>query len=155
MSKITLNQATPDFELPATNGQQIKLSDLKGKNVVLYFYPRDNTPGCTIESKNFRDSHRKFEALNTIILGVSRDSIKKHENFKNKHAFPFELLSDEQETLCNTFDVIKQKNLFGKTVKGIQRSTFLIDSQGILRKEWRKVKISGHVEEVLEAVAKL
>nr|NIN36487.1 redoxin domain-containing protein [Gammaproteobacteria bacterium] len=128
---------------------------LKGKNVVLYFYPKDSTPGCTTEGQNFRDSIRKFSSRNTKIFGISRDSIKSHESFKEKQCFPFELLSDGDEKLCNMFDVIKEKNMYGKKVMGIERSTFLLDEKGVLRQEWRKVKVDGHVDEVLEAVKQL
>jgi len=131
------------------------LSDLKGKNVVLYFYPRDSTPGCTREGQDFRDNIRKFRARNTIILGVSRDSIKSHEKFKSNQNFPFDLISDEEEALCKLFEVIKMKNMYGKKVRGIERSTFLIDGKGILRREWRKVNVNGHVDEVLEAVREI
>ena len=151
MSKVSIGKKVPNFELPATGGQNIKLSELKGKKVVLYFYPRDSTPGCTTEGQNFRDNHNKFKRTKTVILGVSRDSIKSHENFKSKHEFPFELLSDKEETLCALFDVIKEKILYGKKHMGIERSTFLIDETGVLRNEWRKVKVPGHVEEVLAA----
>ncbi len=152
---IKTGQPAPDFTLPATGGQEITLSGLKGSNVVLYFYPRDNTPGCTKEGQAFRDHHAEFEKLDTVVLGVSRDSLKTHENFKAKHQFPFELLSDSEETVCRLYDVIKEKNMYGKKVMGIERSTFLIDREGILRREWRKVKVAGHVEEVLEAVRSL
>ncbi|MDH5447308.1 MAG: peroxiredoxin [Gammaproteobacteria bacterium] len=152
MSGVAINKKVPNFSLAATGEQTISLSQLKGSNVVLYFYPRDSTPGCTTEGQNFRDAHAKFKRQNTIILGVSRDSLKSHENFKSKQAFKFELLSDSEETLCNLFDVIKMKNMYGKKVRGIERSTFLLDDKGILRKEWRKVKVNGHVEEVLDAV---
>jgi len=152
MAQIELNQQIPDFSLPATNKQTVSLADLKGKQVVLYFYPKDSTPGCTIESKAFRDLYPKFQKQNTEIFGISRDSLTSHENFKAKHDFPFELISDSEETLCQLFDVIKEKSMFGKKYQGIERSTFLIDKQGILRKEWRKVKVKGHVKEVLEAV---
>lgn len=152
---IKTGQPAPDFTLPATGGQEITLSGLKGSNVVLYFYPRDNTPGCTKEGQAFRDHHAEFEKLDTVILGTSRDSLKTHENFKAKHQFPFELLSDSEETVCRLYDVIKEKNMYGKKVMGIERSTFLIDREGILRREWRKVKVAGHVEEVLEAVRSL
>ncbi|MEX2525094.1 MAG: peroxiredoxin [Gammaproteobacteria bacterium] len=155
MSKAAVGRKVKNFELPATGSQTIKLSDLKGRNVVLYFYPKDSTPGCTKEGQDFRDQIRKFRARNTVVLGVSRDSIKSHENFKAKQKFPFELLSDEDETLCSYFDVIKEKNMYGKKVMGVERSTFLIDDRGILRKEWRKVKVDGHVDEVLEAIKKL
>ena len=155
MSTISLGKKAPDFSLPATGDQEISLKQLKGKNVVIYFYPKDSTPGCTTEGQDFRDNYKAFEKLNTEILGVSRDSIKSHENFKAKQSFPFELLSDKEETLCQLFDVIKEKNMYGKMVMGIERSTFLIDAKGVLRQEWRKVKVKGHVEEVLEAVKAL
>lgn len=144
-----------DFEAPATGDRTIKLSDLKGKTVVLYFYPKDNTPGCTQEGQDFRDNHSRFKRAGAVILGVSRDSVKSHENFKSKQEFPFDLLSDKDETLCRQFDVIREKNMYGKKVMGVERSTFLIDSQGRLAREWRKVKVPGHVEEVLEAVKSL
>ncbi len=152
MSDISLGKKVPNFTMPATGDQSISLKQLKGKNVVLYFYPKDSTPGCTSEGQDFRDHYEAFSKLNTEILGVSRDSIKSHENFKAKQGFPFELLSDSDESLCQLFDVIKEKNMYGKKVMGIERSTFLIDAKGVLRQEWRKVKVKGHVEEVLEAV---
>lgn len=152
MSKIKIDKTVPDFKLSATGDKDIRLSDLKGKKVVLYFYPKDNTPGCTRESQDFRDNLRKFKARNTVVLGVSRDSLKSHESFREKQCLPFDLLSDEDEKLCTLFDVIKDKNMYGKKVRGIERSTFLIDEQGVLRREWRKVKVDGHVEEVLDAV---
>ena len=152
---MMIGKKVPYFKLPATGDQIIKLSDLKGKNIVLYFYPKDSTPGCTLEGQDFRDNIRKFKSRNTVILGVSRDSIKSHENFKEKQCFPFELLSDSNEKLCKSFDVIKEKNMYGKKVMGIERSTFLIDTKGILRVEWRKVKVAGHVDEVLSAIKKL
>ncbi len=155
MSAPSLGKKAPAFSLPATGEQTIALKDLKGKNLVLYFYPKDSTPGCTTEGQNFRDLYNEFQKLNTEILGVSRDSIKRHENFKAKQSFPFELLSDEAEELCNKFDVIKEKKLYGKSYMGIERSTFLIDEKGVLRQEWRKVKVKGHVDEVLEAVKQL
>lgn len=155
MSTIKIDQPVPNFENPATGDQTISLSGLKGKKVVLYFYPRDSTPGCTREGQDFRDMHDQFVALNTVILGVSRDSIKSHENFKTKQELPFDLLSDKEETLCGIFDVIKEKNMYGKKVMGIVRSTFLIDEEGVLRKEWIKVKVPNHVAEVLEAVKQL
>ena len=155
MSEISLNKTIPNFELPATGDQTISLTILKGRNVVLYFYPKDSTPGCTREGQAFRDHHQQFAKLNTVILGVSRDSLKAHENFKAKQEFPFELLSDKEETLCQLFDVIKMKNMYGKQVRGIERSTFLIDAKGVLRREWRKVKVDGHVDEVLAAVQEL
>jgi thioredoxin-dependent peroxiredoxin len=155
MGKVKIGMKIPDFNLPATGDQNIKLSALKGKNIVLYFYPKDNTPGCTLEGQDFRDNIRKFNTRNTVILGVSRDSIKSHENFKEKQRFPFELLSDSDEKLCKLFDVIKEKNMYGKKVMGIERSTFLIDAKGVLRAEWRKVKVDGHVNEILSAVKNL
>lgn len=155
MSKLSVGKPAPDFELPATGDKTLKLSQLKGKNVVLYFYPKDSTPGCTLEGQDFRDNIRKFRARKTVILGVSRDSLKSHEKFKDAQAFPFDLLSDGDEKLCRLFDVIKEKNMYGKKVMGVERSTFLIDKTGKLRQEWRKVKVKGHVEEVLEAVKAL
>ncbi len=155
MSKVTVGKKVPDFTLPATGDQDIALSAFRGKNVVLYFYPKDSTSGCTTEGQNFRDKIATFRRRKTAILGVSRDSIKSHENFKEKQAFPFELLSDIDEKLCKLFDVIKEKNMYGRKVMGIERSTFLIDDKGVLRREWRKVKVPGHVDEVLEAVKEL
>lgn len=155
MSDITLGRKVPAFALPATGGQPLALKDYQGKNLVIYFYPKDSTPGCTTEGQEFRDLHAEFERLNTAILGISRDSVKSHENFKAKQGFPFELLSDAEETLCRLFDVIKEKNMYGKKVMGIERSTFLIDGKGVLRAEWRKVKAAGHAAEVLAAVKTL
>ena len=155
MSTASIGKRVPAFSLPATGDQSIKLSDLKGSMVVIYFYPKDSTPGCTKESQGFRDHHLKFRRNGAMVLGVSRDSINSHENFKLKQALPFELLPDAYETLCNIFDVIKMKSMYGKQVRGIERSTFLIDAKGVLRQEWRKVKVDGHVEEVLEAVKAL
>ncbi len=153
--RINIDRKVPDFEAPATGGKTIRLSDLRGQNVVLYFYPKDSTPGCTREGQDFRDNHLKFRRRKTVVLGVSRDSLKSHERFKEKQEFPFELLSDEDETLCQLFDVIKMKNMYGKKVRGIERSTFLIDKTGVLKREWRGVKVDGHVEEVLEACKEL
>lgn len=155
MSSITLGKKVPDFRLPATGNREIRLADLKGSNVVLYFYPKDNTPGCTLEGQDFRDRHAKFKRLNAVILGVSRDSLAAHAKFKDQQNFPFELLSDSEEKLCRLFDVIKEKNMYGKKVMGIERSTFLIDTAGVLRAEWRKLKVPGHVDEVLAAVKAL
>ena len=152
---VALNKKVPNFELPATGEQSIKLSELKGQKVIIYFYPKDSTPGCTTEGQDFRDNYGKFKRAGAVVLGVSRDSIKSHENFKAKQEFPFELLSDQEETLCQLFDVIKEKNMYGKKLMGIERSTFLIDEKGVLRQEWRKVKVPGHVEEVLAATKAL
>lgn len=155
MANVEINKKVPDFELAATGDSKIRLGNLKGSNVVLYFYPKDSTPGCTREGQDFRDNHLKFRRRNTVVLGVSRDSIKSHENFKAKQNFPFDLLSDADEKVCSLFDVIKMKNMYGKQVRGIERSTFLIDASGKLRREWRKVKVDGHVDEVLEAIKAL
>ena len=155
MTLAKIGNKVTDIKLAATGAQVIRLSDFKGKNIVLYFYPKDSTPGCTLEGQDFRDNKSKFSARNTVILGVSRDSIKSHENFKSKQSFSFDLLSDPDEKLCKQFDVIKEKNMYGKKVIGIERSTFLIDENGILVKEWRKVKVKGHVVEVLEEIKKL
>lgn len=155
MAKVAVGKKVPDFELPATGDRIFRLSDYKGENLVLYFYPKDSTPGCTTEGQDFRDNHRKFRARKTRVFGISRDSLRSHENFKAKQEFPFELLSDADEKACKLFDVIKEKNMYGKKVMGIERSTFLIDAEGVLRKEWRGVKVPGHVEEVLEAVKEL
>jgi peroxiredoxin Q/BCP len=155
MPKVSLGKKVPEFTLPATGEQDISLSDFKGKNVVIYFYPKDSTPGCTTEGQDFRDLINTFRRRKTVILGISRDSIKSHENFKAKQDFPFELLSDADEKACKLFDVIKEKNMYGRKVMGIERSTFLIDEKGILKKEWRKVKVKDHVDEVLEAITEL
>ena len=155
MSTVQLNQPVPDFEAQATGDQTVRLSDLRGKNVVLYFYPKDNTPGCTTEGQDFRDRIDAFDALNTVIFGVSRDGLKAHENFRAKYEFPFHLISDKDENLCRLFDVIKLKKLYGKEYMGIDRSTFLIDEDGVLRQEWRSVKVKGHADAVLEAVKAL
>ncbi|UYZ84852.1 peroxiredoxin [Entomomonas sp. E2T0] len=156
MSTPQLNKAIKDFTAAVTGEPNtIKLADFKGKNVVIYFYPKDNTPGCTTEGQNFRDLYAEFQKANTVIFGVSRESIKSHENFKAKQEFPFELISDPEEELCKLFDVIKLKKLYGKEYMGIDRSTFLIDKEGILRQEWRKVKVDGHAEEVLKAAQAL
>lgn len=148
---VKIGKKIKNFSLPATGEKTVSLKDMAGKKVVLYFYPKDSTPGCTTEGQNFRDAKSKFSRLNTVILGVSRDSIKRHENFKSKQDFNFDLLSDEDEILCKQFDVIKQKKLYGKEYMGIERSTFLIDENGILLAEWRNVKVKDHVEEVLAA----
>jgi len=156
MSDISVGSLVPNFEAPATGEQQISLAQFKGvKNLVIYFYPKDSTPGCTKQGQGFRDLFDEYTRQDTVILGVSRDSLKRHENFKAKQAFPFELLSDEDEVLCKLFDVIKLKKNYGREYMGIERSTFLVDKEGVLRQEWRKVKVAGHVEEVLEAVKAL
>jgi peroxiredoxin Q/BCP len=146
---IKIGQAIPECALPATSGLVFNPTSCLGKKLVLYFYPKDATPGCTIEAGNFRDLIEQFTAANAVIIGVSRDSLKSHENFRAKYELPFELISDEQETLCTIFDVIKNKNMYGKIVKGIERSTFLFDFKGILRHEWRAIKVAGHVDDVL------
>jgi peroxiredoxin Q/BCP len=151
MPVVQLNKKVPDFSAESTGGT-FRLSDHKGKNVVIYFYPRDNTSGCTREGQDFRDNIAKFRRNRTVVVGVSRDSLASHEKFRATQKFPFELISDRDETLCKLFDVIKEKNMYGKKVMGIERSTFLIDANGKLRREWRKVKVDGHVDEVLEAV---
>ena len=152
MPTAAIGKAIPAFELHATGDTTVNKKTFSGKKTVLYFYPKDNTPGCTLEGQNFRDAHLKFRRQNTQIFGVSRDSLKSHENFKAKQDMPFALISDPDEVLCTIFDVIKLKNMYGKQVKGIERSTFLIDEKGILRQEWRKVSVAGHVDEVLAAV---
>jgi len=152
---VIINKKVPAFTASVTgkgtDGDNISLKDLKGSNVVIYFYPKDNTPGCTQEGQDFRDSYSKFKRAKTMVFGVSRDSIKVHSNFKAKHEFPFELISDPEETLCKLFDVIKLKKNYGREYMGIERSTFLIDAKGVLREEWRGVKVKGHVDEVLAA----
>jgi peroxiredoxin Q/BCP len=150
-----MNRVVGDFEAEATGGNTVRLKDLRGKHVVLYFYPKDATPGCTQEGQDFRDLYNKFRRRAAVIFGISRDSLESHEKFKEKHNFPFELISDPDEKLCRKFDVIKEKNLYGRKFMGIERSTFLIDADGKLRREWRKVKVKGHAEEVLEAVSEL
>ncbi len=149
------NNAVPDFQLAATGNTTFQLSQYLGKNIVLYFYPKDATPGCTTQGVQFRDAYANFQALNTVIFGISRDSIKSHENFKSKFTFPFDLLADTEELACNLFGVIKMKNMYGKQVRGIERSTFVIDKNGSLVKEWRGVKVDGHVAEVLHFVQSL
>ena len=149
-----LGKKVPDFTIDATAGP-FTLSDYKGHPVVLYFYPKDNTPGCTTEGAQFRDLHDRFAKAGAVVAGISRDSIKSHQNFATKMGFPFPLLSDADEKLCQQFDVIKMKNMYGKKVRGIERSTFLIDADGKLAREWRGVKVPGHAHEVLDAVQAL
>ena len=155
MSNPLIGRVAPNIKLPATGDQIIELTALRGSNVVLYFYPKDNTPGCTNESLDFMSNHAKFKRKKTIVLGISRDTVASHEKFKAKFKFPFDLLSDTDEKACKAYDVIKEKNMYGRKVMGIERSTFLIDEKGKLRHEWRKVKVKGHVEEVLAALAEL
>ena len=152
---VAIDQVVADFTAPATSGQTVNLAALKGKQVVIYFYPKDSTPGCTTEGQGFRDLYPQFTAANTEVFGVSRDSLKSHENFKCKQEFPFELISDKDEALCQLFDVIKLKKLYGKEYMGVDRSTFLIDKNGVLRQEWRGVKVPGHVDAVLAAAQAL
>ncbi len=151
---LAIDRKAPDFTAESTGGN-VKLSALKGKTVVLYFYPKDNTPGCTTEGSDFAAAHKKFVKAGAVILGISRDSLKSHENFKAKMGFPFELISDPEEKLCEVFGVMKMKNMYGKQVRGIERSTFVIDGEGKLRREWRGVKVPGHVDEVLACVQSL
>jgi peroxiredoxin Q/BCP len=155
MSAPKVGQAIDNFIAQATSGLEVSLASLKGSNAVIYFYPKDSTPGCTTEGQDFRDLQEEFLKLETRIFGVSRDSLKSHENFKAKQCFPFELISDPDESLCKLFDVIKEKNMYGRKYMGIERSTFVIDKKGVLRHEWRKVKVKGHAQAVLEAVKSL
>ena len=150
-----LDTPIPDFSLPATNGTTFNLAAQAGKIVVIYFYPKDSTPGCTTQGQNFRDLHDQFLAANAVVLGISRDSVKSHQNFKAKQGLPCELGTDTDETVCNLFAVMKMKNMYGKQVRGVERSTFVIDRSGVLRREWRGVKVPGHVQEVLDFVKTL
>lgn len=150
-----LDKPAPALELPATGHQTFVLPDARGRAIVLYFYPKDNTPGCTTQGQQFRDLYTEFQKHGSDIYGISRDSLKSHESFKSKMSFPFELVSDVDETACKLFDVIRMKNMYGKKVRGIERSTFVIDGNGIVRREWRGVKVPGHVNEVLEFVKTL
>jgi thioredoxin-dependent peroxiredoxin len=154
MNKVKIGQPVPDMELHATDDQTYKLSDLQGKTVILYFYPKDSTPGCTTEGQDFRDSYEEFRKLNAEIIGVSRDTLKSHESFKSKHCLPFDLVSDENEKLCKAYDVLQEKNKEGKQYLGIDRSTFIIDKKGILREEFRGVKVDGHIAHLLETLKK-
>lgn len=155
MTTLQIGQPIPDFQAHVTGNKTIKLSDYAGRTILLYFYPKDNTSGCTQQAQFFRDASEQFAALNTVIIGVSRDSIKSHDNFKAKHALPFNLLSDSDESLCQLFDVIKMKMLYGKQVRGIERSSFLINPEGVLVQSWRKVNVKNHCNEVLQALHRL
>lgn len=155
MEKKLKGKKCPIFKGDSTSNKTISNKDFLGKNLVIYFYPKDSTPGCTTEGQDFRDNYKTFKKLNTDILGVSRDSVKSHENFKQKQSFPFELLSDPEEIMCKAFDVMKLKSMYGKEYIGVDRSTFLISSEGKIIKEWRSVKVKGHVDEVLDEVKKL
>lgn len=152
---VMLNQSVPDFQLPATSGKTFQLSNYLGKNVVIYFYPKDSTPGCTTQGMQFRDAYTDYQQHDTEIFGISRDSLKSHENFKAKFSFPFELLADTEELACSQFGVMKMKNMYGKQVRGVERSTFIIDKKGNLVKEWRGVKVDGHAAEVLNFIKTL
>lgn len=152
---VSIGKKVPDFSLPATGGKDISLSQYAGKKLVIYFYPKDNTPGCTQEGQDFRDLYPQFKKAGTEILGISRDSIRSHESFKEKYNFPFPLLSDGKEQACKLFDVIQEKNMYGRKVMGVQRCTFLIDAKGVLRQEWRGVTVKGHATEVLDAAKAL
>jgi thioredoxin-dependent peroxiredoxin len=152
---ININQPVPDFEFESTLQNIRRLSDLKGHPVVLYFYPKDNTSGCTLQAETFRNDFSKYQKYSAVILGVSRDSIRSHQNFIEKLQLPFALIADKNETLCQLFNVIKPKTMYGKPVRGIDRSTFLIDRQGVLRQEWRGVKVDGHSQQVLDALTHL
>jgi len=149
---VSVGKRVENFTHPATGDQNLSLSDFSGRSLIIYFYPKDNTSGCTREGEDFRDLYTQFTKAGADILGVSRDSVKSHENFRNKHQFPFQLLSDSDELLCKQFDVIHEKKLYGRTYMGIERSTFLIDAEGVLQHEWRKVRVPGHVQNVLETL---
>jgi thioredoxin-dependent peroxiredoxin len=152
---VAVDVKVPDFTLAATGGEKVRLKDLRGGVVALYFYPRDDTPGCTLEGQQFAALNSRFKKAGVTIFGVSRDSLASHEKFRDKMRYPFALLSDEDERVCKLFDVIREKNMYGRKVLGIERSTFLIDATGVLRREWRKVKVEGHALEVLEAAQAL
>jgi peroxiredoxin Q/BCP len=155
MPEVAVGSPLPAFSLPSTDGTDFSPADARGEVLVLYFYPKDATPGCTTEAGDFRDLHAKFRRTGVRVLGISRDSLASHAKFREKQALPFQLLSDADETACRLFDVIREKNMYGKNVLGIERSTFLVDARGVLRQEWRKVKVAGHAEEVLEAARSL
>jgi peroxiredoxin Q/BCP len=155
MTRPQAGAAAPDFSLPATDDKTLTLAGLRGRNVVLYFYPKDSTPGCTNEGQAFRDRVDAFAEANTVIIGVSRDSVRSHEKFRTAQSLPFDLVSDPDEVACSAYDVIVDKNMYGRKVRGIERSTFLIDADGVLRREWRKVRVDGHADEVLAAARAL
>ncbi len=155
MKKAVVGKSVPDLELQTTGGKILRLHDLKGRFAVLYFYPKDNTPGCTLEGQDFRDQHDRIKKLKAVVYGISRDSLASHEKFKTKLKFPFDLIADEDEKLCRLFDVIREKSLYGKKYMGVDRSTFILDKDGVLRKELRGVKVKGHVDEVIEEIKKL
>ncbi|HYA38236.1 MAG TPA: peroxiredoxin [Candidatus Methylomirabilis sp.] len=155
MKKAVVGKAVPDVEVQATGGKSLRLRDLKGKFTVLYFYPKDDTPGCTLEGQGFRDQHDRLKKLKAVVYGVSRDSLASHEKFKTKFKFPFDLIADEDEKLCQLFDVIREKSLYGRKYLGVDRSTFILDQDGVLRREFRGVKVKGHVDEVVGEIKKL
>lgn len=155
MTRPAVGAPAPDFLLPATGGQTLALADFRGRNVVLYFYPKDNTPGCTTESQGFRDRATEFEQANTVVIGISRDSVRSHEDFRSRYELGFDLVADTDEVACNAFDVLREKSMYGRRVRSIERSTFLIDADGMLRHEWRGVRVPGHVDEVLAAAQAL
>ena len=155
MTSIMLNQKVTNFELPATSGKLFQLAQYASKTLVIYFYPKDNTPGCTTQGMQFRDHYADFQAHNCEIFGISRDNLKSHENFKAKFSFPFELLADTEELACGIFNVMKMKNMYGKQVRGVERSTFVIDKNSVLVQEWRGVKVDGHVQAVLDFIKTL
>ncbi len=155
MANVSIGKKAPDFSVAATGGQMVSLKDFRGKNVIIYFYPKDSTPGCTLEGQDFRDNLAKFKRQKTVVFGVSCDSLSSHERFREKQGLKFDLLSDPDEKLCNLFDVIREQNMYGRKFIGIERSTFLFDQLGVLRQEWRKVRVKGHVAEVLDAVKAL
>ena len=155
MSKVQVGKKVRDFKALLDNEETFKLSENKGKNLVFYFYPKDNTPGCTKEGEDFRDNYSVIKKLNTEVIGVSKDSVTSHQKFIQKFNFPFNLISDENEKVCNLFNVIKEKNMYGRKYMGIERSTFLIDTNGKLVKEWRKVRVKGHVDDVIESIKEI
>ena len=155
MSELAVNGIVPDFECAATDDGRFRLSDYRGRQVLLFFYPKANTPGCTQEGKDFRDLHAEFDAANTAVFGISRDGARAQQNFKDKYGFPFPLLADKDEAVCNRFGVLKEKTMYGRKVVGVERSTFLIDAEGVLRHEWRGVKVKGHAEQAMETARRL